>query len=110
MSAIEFATPRHNDIVDKLLSIRVMIVKIISSLLMIVEGGAIGREGPTIQIAAYIFRKVNQLIPDFFPKVSRRNMIMTKSGSRTCSSFQYTVRVSYLQWRSLRKHILIILR
>jgi len=87
MSAIEFATPKHNFLVDKLLSIRVMIIKIISSLLMIVGGGAIGREGPTIQIAACVFRKVNQLTPKFFPKLSRRNMIMTGAAAGLAAAF-----------------------
>jgi H+/Cl- antiporter ClcA len=87
MSAIEFATPKHNKLVDKLLSIRVMIVKIISSLLMIIGGGAIGREGPTIQIAACIFRKVNQLTPKYFPKISRRNMIMTGAAAGLAAAF-----------------------
>lgn len=87
MSAIEFANPRYNFLVDKLLSIRVMIVKIISSLLMIVGGGAIGREGPTIQIAACVFRKVNQLSPKFFPKISRRNMIMAGAAAGLAAAF-----------------------
>ena len=87
MSAIELATPKHNPLVDKLLSIRVFIVKIISSLLMIVGGGAIGREGPTIQLAAIVFRKVNQLTPNFFPKISRRNMIMTGAAAGLAAAF-----------------------
>lgn len=87
MSAIEFATPKHNHIIDKLLSIRVMVVKIISSLLMIIGGGAIGREGPTIQISAAIFRKINQLTPKFFPKTSRRNMIMTGAAAGLAAAF-----------------------
>ena len=54
MSAIEFATPRYNFLVDKLLSIRVMIVKIVSSLLMIVGGGAIIIRSPKASIYAWI--------------------------------------------------------
>ncbi|MGV3657915.1 MAG: chloride channel protein, partial [Chitinophagaceae bacterium] len=56
MAAIELATPRHNAKVDLLLSFRIIVVKIASSLMMVLGGAAIGREGPTIQIAGAVFR------------------------------------------------------
>ncbi len=87
MTAIEFAKPKYDERVNKLLSIRIMIVKIISSLFMILGGGAIGREGPTIQIAGCIFRKVNQLTPKSFPKISKRNMIMTGAAAGLAAAF-----------------------
>ena len=87
MAAVEFANPKYDHRVDKLLSVKVMIVKIVSSLLMIVGGGAIGREGPTIQIAGCIFRKVNQLMPKSFPKISKRNMIMTGAAAGLAAAF-----------------------
>ncbi|MEO7263463.1 MAG: chloride channel protein [Ferruginibacter sp.] len=87
MAAVELANPKQDRQVDKLLSIKVMIVKIISSLLMIIGGGAIGREGPTIHIAGCIFRKVNQLMPKSFPKISKRNMIMTGAAAGLAAAF-----------------------
>ena len=87
MAAIDLANPKENHMVNKLLSIKVMIIKIISSLLMAMGGGAIGREGPTIQIAGSIFRKVNQWIPDSWPKISRRNMIMTGAAAGLAAAF-----------------------
>ena len=87
MAAIEFATPKYNRRVDKLLSMRVLIVKIISSLLLIAGGGAIGREGPTIQIAGCIFRKVNQMIPRSWPRISKKNMIMTGAAAGLAAAF-----------------------
>ncbi|MGI8637120.1 MAG: chloride channel protein, partial [Segetibacter sp.] len=87
MAAVEFANPKYDHRIDKLLSIKVMTVKIISSLLMIVGGGAIGREGPTIHIAGCIFRKVNQLMPKSFPKISKRNMIMTGAAAGLAAAF-----------------------
>jgi H+/Cl- antiporter ClcA len=48
MAAIELANPRDDKKVTKLLSIKVFIVKIFSSFLMILGGGLIGKEGPTI--------------------------------------------------------------
>ncbi len=87
MAAIELATPKHNDKIKKLLSIPVIIVKIISSLIMIFGGAVIGREGPTIQIAGAIFRKVNEWLPAWWPKVSKRNMIMTGAAAGLAAAF-----------------------
>ncbi|MXV13760.1 chloride channel protein [Hufsiella ginkgonis] len=48
MAAIELSAPRTASWVDKLLGLRILIVKVISSLMMAAGGGAIGREGPFI--------------------------------------------------------------
>ena len=87
MAAIELANPQNHDKIKKLLSIRVIIVKIISSFFMILGGGVIGREGPTIQIAGSVFRKVNQLLPSWWPKISKRNMIMTGAAAGLAAAF-----------------------
>ncbi len=87
MAAIELANPRDHLKIRRLLSIRVIVIKIISSFFMILGGGVIGREGPTIQIAGSVFRKVNQLLPDWWPKVSKRNMIMTGAAAGLAAAF-----------------------
>ena len=87
MASIELANPRDHDKIKSLLSIRVIIVKIISSLFMILGGGVVGREGPTIQIAGSVFRKVNQLLPAWWPKISKRNMIMTGAAAGLAAAF-----------------------
>jgi H+/Cl- antiporter ClcA len=87
MAAIDLANPKENHKVHKLLSIKVIAVKVASSLLMVMGGGAIGREGPTIQIAGSVFRTVNQWIPASWPKISRRNMIMTGAAAGLAAAF-----------------------
>jgi H+/Cl- antiporter ClcA len=87
MAAIELANPRDNHKIRRLLSIRVIVIKIISSLFMIMGGGVIGREGPTIQIAGSVFRKVNQFLPEWWPKISKRNMIMTGAAAGLAAAF-----------------------
>ena len=87
MAAIDLANPKDDHKVKKLLSIKVIVVKIISNLLVAVGGGATGREGPTIQIAGSVFRKVNQWIPDSWPRISRRNMIMTGAAAGLAAAF-----------------------
>ncbi len=87
MAAVELATPKNNDKINKLLSIRIIIVKVISSIIMVIGGGAIGREGPTIQIAGSVFRKVNELWKNIWPTISRRNMIMTGAAAGLAAAF-----------------------
>ncbi len=87
MAAIELSTPRHSQFVDTLLSIKIVVVKILSSMLMIFGGGAVGREGPTIQIAGSVFWKVNQLLPKTWPKISKKNMIMTGAAAGLAAAF-----------------------
>src|ERR1019366_9094351 len=81
MAAIELANPRGDKHVTKLLSLKVFFVKIISSFTMILGGGLIGKEGPTIQIAGTVFRKINESLPSWWPKISKRNMIMTGAAA-----------------------------
>lgn len=87
MAAIELATPKYNEKVNRLLSLRIMVVKIFSSLVMALGGGIIGREGPTIQVAGSIFRKINEWLPAWWPKVSKRNMIMTGAAAGLAAAF-----------------------
>jgi len=87
MAAIELATPRDNHKVNKLLSLKIIFYKIVSSLLFVFGGGAIGREGPTIQIAGSIFRQVNQWLPSWWPKISKKNMIITGAAAGLAAAF-----------------------
>jgi H+/Cl- antiporter ClcA len=54
---------------------------------MVIGGGAIGREGPTIQIAGSVFRKVNELWKNIWPSISRKNMIMTGAAAGLAAAF-----------------------
>ncbi len=93
MAAIDLSNPRynhdaaHNYKVAKLLSFRIIITKIASSLLMILGGGAIGREGPTIQIAGSVFILVNKYIPKSWPKLSKRSFILTGAAAGLAAAF-----------------------
>lgn len=87
MAAIELAGPKYSYAVDKLLNLRVIVVKIISSMLMVIGGGAVGREGPTIQIAGSVFRTVNKLIPKSWPKLSSQSFILTGGAAGLAAAF-----------------------
>lgn len=87
IAAVELANPKTIDKVGKLLSLRIILVKITSSLVMIAGGGVVGREGPTIQIAGSVFRTINQWLPAWWPKISKRNMIMTGAAAGLAAAF-----------------------
>ncbi len=87
MAAIEISSPKTNGIVDKLLGFRIIFIKVLSSLVMAVGGGAIGREGPTIQIAASIYKIVYQLLPEWWPKIAKKNMIVTGAAAGLAAAF-----------------------
>ena len=86
-AAIELSNPRHHYKVNSLLSIKVVCIKILSSLIMVFGGGVIGREGPTIQISASIFKKINDVLPAWYPKISKRNMIVTGAAAGLAAAF-----------------------
>lgn len=86
-AAIELSNPANNHKVNKLLSLKIIFIKVFSSLVMIFGGGVIGREGPTIQISASIFKTINDFLPEWFPKVSKRNMIVTGAAAGLASAF-----------------------
>jgi H+/Cl- antiporter ClcA len=87
IAAIEISSPKTNHLVDKLLSLRIIIVKVCSSLVMAMGGGAIGREGPTIQIASSIYKLVYQILPAWWPKIAKRNMIVTGAAAGLAAAF-----------------------
>lgn len=87
MAAIDLSTPRDNSKVSYLLSLKVMLVKIGSSIALVLGGGAVGREGPTIQIAGSVFKWVNDITPDNWPKVPRKNMVITGAAAGLAAAF-----------------------
>ena len=86
-ASLELSNPKNSHTVNKLLSIRVAFIKIISSVVLVFGGGVTGREGPTIQIAASIFKKINDWLPHWYPKISKRNMIVTGAAAGLAAAF-----------------------
>lgn len=86
-AAVELSTPGDNHKTAKLLSLRIIFIKVISSLVMVFGGGAVGREGPTIQIAGSIFKKINDWLPAWYPKVSKKNMLVTGAAAGLAAAF-----------------------
>ncbi|WP_394674261.1 chloride channel protein [uncultured Chryseobacterium sp.] len=87
MAAVELANPKEHRKIRNLLSFKIIVFKILSSVVLVIGGGAVGREGPTIQIAGSIFRKVNEYLPEWWPKISKKNMIMTGAAAGLAAAF-----------------------
>lgn len=87
MAAIELSAPAHEHKIDRLLSFRIIIAKMASSLVMVLGGGAIGREGPTIQIAGSIFRLIDKAIPASWPRLSKQSFILTGAAAGLAAAF-----------------------
>lgn len=87
MASIELANPKHNDKVDRFLNLKIIFVKIVSSATAVIGGGVVGREGPTIQIAGSVFRFINNILPGWWPKISKQNMIMAGAASGLAAAF-----------------------
>ncbi len=87
MAAIDLSSSRHERMINVLLNIKVVIVKIISSLFMVLGGAAIGREGPTIQIAGSVFRFVNKYTPKSWPQLSQKSFVLTGAAAGLAAAF-----------------------
>lgn len=87
MAGIELSNPKTHGHTAYLLSIRVALVKILSSGVLLLGGGVIGREGPTIQISAAIFRAINRLQPEGWPQLSRQIALITGGAAGLAAAF-----------------------
>jgi H+/Cl- antiporter ClcA len=85
MAAVEMEG--KSDLSKKLLNVKVSIVKVLSSLIMLAGGGAIGREGPTIQVSASIFSFMHHSLPEKWEKFSAQLMILTGAASGLAAAF-----------------------
>ncbi|GAB3325993.1 chloride channel protein [Larkinella ripae] len=87
MAGIELSSPKNHGHTAYLLSIRVALVKVLSSGVLLLGGGVIGREGPTIQISAAIFRAINRLQPEGWPQLSRQIALITGGAAGLAAAF-----------------------
>ncbi len=87
MAVLQMNNKNFKFYVDQLLSLRIIIVKVISSFFMSLGGGVVGREGPTIQIAASILHVTNKILPKSWPKISEKLMIITGASAGLAAAF-----------------------
>ncbi|MGE0527159.1 MAG: chloride channel protein [Bdellovibrionales bacterium] len=77
----------HRPYLERLLSPRVLVTKVLSSLLCVAGGGAIGREGPTLQISAGVFYLVGRQIRKVAPGFREQTWIVAGAAAGLASAF-----------------------
>lgn len=86
-AAIELDTTNYDKKIKQLLSIKILVVKVVSGLFMILGGGAVGKEGPVIQLSSIVFKKFNDWLPSWWPPISKRNMITAGAAAGLAAAF-----------------------
>lgn len=88
MAAVETSQENpQSSFIGKLLGIRIILAKVMSSLLGVLGGGAIGREGPTLQIAGSVFHLVGKYLPPRFFSKNHHEMILAGGAAGLASAF-----------------------
>lgn len=75
--------PWHNPLV----SLRTAAVKVVSSVLGILGGASIGREGPTVQIAASIFTWAGRVARPILPRVDFQSFLTAGAAAGVAAAF-----------------------
>lgn len=83
---LEYQT-QNQRFIDRLLSIRVLVVKVFTSLICVLGGGAIGREGPTLQISASLFHLFGRKTRQFFPDTASHLWIVSGAAAGLAAAF-----------------------
>lgn len=88
MAAVQDVDPKKKSpLVEKYFSLRVLIIKILGSVICAMGGGAIGREGPTIQIGAGIFDLIARKFYLLKSRISEKYWIVTGGASGLAAAF-----------------------
>ena len=88
MAAIDLEYEGKNKrFIDTLLSLRTGVVKVLSSLVCLAGGGAIGREGPTLQISAIVFHFFGQLVRRLYPESKEQTWVIAGAAAGLASAF-----------------------
>jgi H+/Cl- antiporter ClcA len=79
----------HNDspTIKRLLGLKIACIKIISSIFCLFGGGAIGREGPTLQISASIFHFVGSRARKIWPETDHHSWLIAGGAAGIASAF-----------------------
>lgn len=80
--------PRKNEtLIDKLIGLKTIIFKIFSSLIGVFAGGAVGQEGPTLQISAGIFYLVGKKTSKYLQMIPVKSFIVAGGAAGLAAAF-----------------------
>jgi H+/Cl- antiporter ClcA len=86
-AAIELETGTGQKWIDYFLSLKVMFAKILSSLVCVLGGGALGPEGPMIQISACIFNSIGGRFRRIWPQIGHQSLIIAGGAAGIAAAF-----------------------
>jgi H+/Cl- antiporter ClcA len=72
---------------DSWVGFRIAVVKILSSLVALVGGGSMGREGPTIQISASIFYGFGSRFRGIWPNLNHHSLLIAGGAAGIAAAF-----------------------
>src|SRR5690606_27328251 len=84
MTCIE---PEHRHRSNKFLNIRVIVIKLLSSCTALLAGGAIGREGPSLQISASVGAIVSRQAHKMRLKIKSEQLLIAGAASGLAAAF-----------------------
>jgi len=87
MASLELSKPETRSLINQLLGIKIIVIKVLSSIAKVIGGGIAGREGPTIQISGSIFYAIYKILPSWWPPVSRKNALVAGAASGLAAAF-----------------------
>ncbi|MCC6817725.1 MAG: chloride channel protein [Bacteroidia bacterium] len=87
IASIELTKSKKEDKTSLFLSVRIIIVKILSSAIKMLGGGILGREGPTIQISSSIFNVIYKRLPNWWMPIAQRNILIAGAASGLSAAF-----------------------
>lgn len=80
---LDFASPQ----IDATLNLRVAIIVMVSSLLAVVGGGGLGREGPMVHISACVFYVTARQFSNIWPYQEHRSWIVAGGAAGIAAAF-----------------------
>ena len=86
IASIDLAEKNH-PVLEKLLSLKMLVAKIVGSCVVVLGGGVSGREGPTLQVSAAIFYQLTRFWPSRLPKPQLPSMLLAGGAPGIASAF-----------------------
>ena len=87
MASMEMDSAESLSVIKNLLGLRTIVVKFFSSLIGLAAGGILGREGPTVQIGASIFRLFGSRFQKVWSTASIHNWILAGAAAGIAAAF-----------------------
>ncbi len=77
----------RNLVIRKLLGFKTGVVKVLSSLIVVASGAAVGREGPTLQLCTGIFHSVGKRFQSIYPNIKHDYFLITGAAAGIAAAF-----------------------